>query len=97
MCASRPPSGGNGWKAKRNRAKKSQISPLNTGIRGETGDSMRRGLILILMLSFAAATLTACGKRGVLEAPPSEPTERSVEPKPNEKPHRPFVLDPLLR
>jgi predicted small lipoprotein YifL len=58
---------------------------------------MRRSLIFILMLSFAAAALTACGKRGVLEAPPSEPTERSVEPKPNEKPYRPFVLDPLLR
>ena len=59
---------------------------------------MRRCLTLVLMLSFAALTLTACGKRGVLEAPPTaEPADKSVEPKPNEKPHRPFILDPLLR
>jgi predicted small lipoprotein YifL len=82
---------------KRNRAKKSQISPLNTGTRGETGDLMRRSLTIVLMLSVSLA-LAACGKRGVLEAPPAAaPTDKSVEPKPNEKPHRGFVLDPLLR
>ncbi len=58
---------------------------------------MSRGLTIALMLGCALA-LSACGKRGVLEAPPtSEPTEKSVEPKTNEKPHRGFVLDPLLR
>lgn len=81
----------------RNRAKKSQISPLKTGTRGETGDLMRRSLTIALMLSVSLA-LAACGKRGVLEAPPaSDAGEKSVEPKSNEKPHRGFVLDPLLR
>jgi predicted small lipoprotein YifL len=62
---------------------------------------MSRGFILIAMLLLATMALTACGKRGTLEAPPAEvaPSGKSasVEPKPNEKPHRPFVLDPLLR
>ena len=59
---------------------------------------MRRGLTLVVMLSVAALGLAGCGKRGALEAPISaEPTDKSVEPKSNEKPHRPFVLDSLLR
>jgi predicted small lipoprotein YifL len=59
---------------------------------------MSRGLKIVLMLSFASLALTACGKRGTLEPPPSAaPAEQSVEPKTNEKPHRGFVLDPLLR
>jgi predicted small lipoprotein YifL len=59
---------------------------------------MSRSLKLVLALSLASLALTACGKRGALEAPPSaSPTEKSVEPKTNEKPHRGFVLDPLLR
>jgi predicted small lipoprotein YifL len=58
---------------------------------------MSRGLTIALMLGCALA-LTACGKRGVLEAPPAaEPAEKTAEPKSNEKPHRGFVLDPLLR
>jgi predicted small lipoprotein YifL len=58
---------------------------------------MSRGLTFALMLSLTLA-LAACGKRGVLEAPPTaEPTDKSVEPKTNEKPHKPFILDPLLR
>jgi predicted small lipoprotein YifL len=90
--------GGNGWMRKRNRAKKSPISPLNTGIGGETGDAMSRGLKVVLILSLASLALTACGKRGALEAPPAATTtDKSVEPKPNEKPHRGFILDPLLR
>jgi predicted small lipoprotein YifL len=59
---------------------------------------MSRGLRMVLVLSFASLAVAACGKRGALEAPPSAaPTEKSVEPKTNEKPHRGFVLDPLLR
>lgn len=61
---------------------------------------MSRGLILVLSLSLVTLGLSACGKRGTLEPPPAvAPTEKSasVEPKTNEKPHRPFVLDGLLR
>ena len=59
---------------------------------------MGRGLTLVLMVSLATLALAACGKRGALEAPPTaSATDKSVEPKPNEKPHKPFVLDPLLR
>jgi predicted small lipoprotein YifL len=61
---------------------------------------MSRGLILVISLTLATLALSACGKRGTLEPPPSAaPVEKSasVEPKTNEKPHRPFVLDGLLR
>jgi predicted small lipoprotein YifL len=57
---------------------------------------MSRGLILVLSLTLLTLGLSACGKRGTLEPPPSEKSA-SVEPKSNEKPHRPFVLDGLLR
>jgi predicted small lipoprotein YifL len=59
---------------------------------------MSRGLKIILVLSLASLALTACGKRGTLEPPPAAaPGEGSVEPNPGQKPHRGFVLDPLLR
>ena len=59
---------------------------------------MSRSLKLITILAFATLAVSACGKRGVLEAPPSEDGKTtSVQPKANEKPHRPFVLDGLLR
>jgi predicted small lipoprotein YifL len=60
---------------------------------------MSRALILVLSLILATLGLSACGKRGTLEPPAAAPTEKSasVEPKPREKPHRPFVLDGLLR
>jgi predicted small lipoprotein YifL len=61
---------------------------------------MSRALILVLSLTFATLGLSACGKRGTLEPPAAAPVEKSsasVEPKTNEKPHRPFVLDGLLR
>jgi predicted small lipoprotein YifL len=83
-----------------NRAKKHQISPFKFGRKGETGDLMSRSLKLITILAFATLAVSACGKRGALEAPPSEDgktSSSSVQPKANEKPHRPFVLDGLLR
>jgi predicted small lipoprotein YifL len=60
---------------------------------------MSRALILVLSLTLATLGLSACGKRGTLEPPAVAPTEKSasVEPKTNEKPHRPFILDGLLR
>lgn len=58
---------------------------------------MRRSLTIVLMLSVSLA-LAACGKRGVLEAPPAaEGDAKTAETKTGEKPHRGFVLDPLLR
>ena len=58
---------------------------------------MSRGLKIVLMLSLASLALTACGKRGTLEPPPTvAPSEKPAEPN-GEKPHRGFVLDPLLR
>jgi predicted small lipoprotein YifL len=62
---------------------------------------MSRGFILIALLLLATMSLSACGKRGTLEPPAVAPADKtaqtSPEPKPGEKPHRPFVLDPLLR
>jgi len=64
---------------------------------------MSRSLTLIITLSLATLVLAACGKRGALEPPGVAPAtaksekSASVEPKPDEKPHRPFVLDGLLR
>jgi predicted small lipoprotein YifL len=62
---------------------------------------MSRQLILIALMLLATMSLSACGKRGTLEPPAAASTEKTVqtapEPKPGEKPHRPFVLDPLLR
>jgi predicted small lipoprotein YifL len=59
---------------------------------------MSRSLKLMTILAFATLAVSACGKRGALDAPPSgEPKSSSVQPKPNEKPHRPFVMDGLLR
>lgn len=64
---------------------------------------MSRSLTLAATLCFAAMALSACGKRGALEPPSAESAPKtsekaaSVEPKPDEKPHRPFVLDGLLR
>jgi predicted small lipoprotein YifL len=60
---------------------------------------MSRALILVLSLTLATLGLSACGKRGTLEPPAAAPVEKSasIEPKTNEKPHRPFILDGLLR
>jgi predicted small lipoprotein YifL len=62
---------------------------------------MSRSFILIALLLLATMSLSACGKRGTLEPPAAASAEKSAstapEPKPGEKPHRPFVLDPLLR
>ena len=59
---------------------------------------MSRSLRLITILACATLAVSACGKRGALEAPPSEEGKSSsVQPNPKEKPHRPFVLDNLLR
>ena len=61
---------------------------------------MSRGFILIAVMLLATMSLSACGKRGSLEAPAVAPVEKSTqsspEPKPGEKPHRPFILDGLL-
>ena len=83
---------------------------------------MSRGLKLVLLLMLAAFPLSACGKRGALEAPTADsvadakydknkknkgeevqgivaprPKDKMYYPKPDDKPHRDFVLDPLLR
>jgi predicted small lipoprotein YifL len=84
---------------------------------------MSCGLKLVLLLILAALPLSACGKRGALEAPTTDsvadakydktkgkgkgeevqglvtprPKDKMYYPKPDDKPHRDFVLDPLLR
>jgi predicted small lipoprotein YifL len=63
---------------------------------------MSRAVTLIVTLSILTLGLAACGKRGALEPPSAagpirEEKSASVEPKPDEKPHRPFILDGLLR
>lgn len=58
---------------------------------------MSRSLKLMTVLAFATLAVAACGKRGALEVPASQDNAPSVHPKPDEKPHRPFVLDRLLQ
>ena len=58
---------------------------------------MSRSLKLVAILACATLAVTACGKRGALEAPASSDNGASVQPKPKEKPHKDFVLDGLLR
>jgi predicted small lipoprotein YifL len=62
---------------------------------------MSRAFILMAIMLLVTMSLSACGKRGTLEPPAAAPAETTSqtapEPKPGEKPHRPFVLDPLLR
>jgi predicted small lipoprotein YifL len=70
-------------------------------LRGATGDIMGRGFILIAIMLLATMSLSACGKRGALEAPALAPNEKaaqsSTDDKPGEKTHRPFILDSLLQ
>ena len=50
-----------------------------------------------LALLLAAMSLTACGAKGPLEAPPSAETESDAPASvKEEKPHRGFILDRLL-
>ena len=61
-------------------------------------DSKIFGRIAILTLVVAAVGLSACGRKGPLEAPPNAVTatapqaEEAAPPKPD----RDFILDPLL-
>lgn len=69
--------------------------------KGETGGyGMNRSLKTIAVLIFATLALTACGKRGPLEAPGvTDDGDKSVKSSSSKKdePHRSFVLDGLLR
>ncbi|MEJ2123638.1 MAG: lipoprotein [Alphaproteobacteria bacterium] len=61
---------------------------------------MNRSLITIAVLICTAMALTACGKRGPLEAPGvAEDGNKSVKAGSSKKKeqHRDFVLDGLLR
>jgi predicted small lipoprotein YifL len=49
------------------------------------------GLVVLLAL-----TLVACGKKGALETPPPPPGQAPVQ-KGQGAPHKPFILDGLLR
>jgi len=59
----------------------------------------------VLTVSALAFTLSACGVRGGLETPPEAKSETTAEAQSGEgkpegaapKPHKPFVLDGLLR
>lgn len=63
---------------------------------------MSRSLKLIAALLFASLAVTACGKRGPLEAPGvvddegSKPAKSATHDK-GDEPHRDFILDGLLR
>ena len=58
---------------------------------------MSRSLKLTAILLFAAFAVSACGKRGALEPPGGTKKAKTAQTKPQEKPHRDFVLDGLLR
>lgn len=63
---------------------------------------MGRSLKLIAILAFATLAVTACGKRGALDAPgATEDVQSEQQPKKNAeaKPeqHRGFILDGMLR
>jgi predicted small lipoprotein YifL len=52
------------------------------------------------LLCLGALTLAGCGVRGNLEAPPNEANEsgNATPGTPGQPvPHKPFILDPLLR
>ena len=53
----------------------------------------RRSLILVAM----ALSLGACGVRGGLQAPPEDVATNRSETPAAPKPHKPFVLDGLIR
>ena len=58
---------------------------------------MSKLLRLISVVAIIALGLTACGVKGTLEAPPEA---KQAEPAPDadgKKPHKPFVLDGLIR
>ena len=54
----------------------------------------------VILVLAAALALSGCGRKGKLEPPPEQqltkgPEGKTRDPGP-EKPHKPFVLDPLL-
>lgn len=63
---------------------------------------MGRSLKLIAILAFASLAVSACGKRGSLDAPgATEDVQTEQQPKKAEakkpEPHREFILDGMLR
>lgn len=62
---------------------------------------MHRRLQLVLgVVLLASLSLAGCGVRGSLEAPPNAPTTTgdATPGKPGEPvPHKPSILDPLIR
>jgi predicted small lipoprotein YifL len=61
---------------------------------------MRQPLYLVLaVLVIAGLGLSACGRKGPLEAPPGQPRAQGAPVGETEsgKPDRPFILDGLLR
>jgi len=62
---------------------------------------MVRSLKLIAILAFASLAVTACGKRGALEAPGATAEDTSAKgtapAKAKQEEHRGFILDGLLR
>ena len=62
--------------------------------------SMQKPLhIALALLVIAGLGLSACGRKGPLEAPPSQPRADGAPPAETAsgKPDRPFILDGLLR
>ena len=61
---------------------------------------MRRRLPLctaIVLTLLGTLSISGCGVRGSLEAPPKQ-TSEAPPPKPGDPPpHRPSILDPLIR
>ena len=60
---------------------------------------LQLGVVSALLL-LGAVGLAGCGVRGSLEAPPQEPTQTgdATPGKPGEpNPHKPSILDPLIR
>ncbi len=59
----------------------------------------RRGPIAVLLIAALAVALTACGRKGTLQAPPTlGPDGKKVKSSGGGpvKPDRPFILDRLL-
>jgi predicted small lipoprotein YifL len=58
----------------------------------------RLQLVTALVLSASvAASLSACGVRGSLESPPEAKTSEAPRKPGEPAPHKPSILDPLIR
>ena len=58
---------------------------------------MTKTLPTLLILCLAAASLTACGRRGPLEAPSATANPSATDEKAADVEDKPFILDGLIK